>query len=121
MYFLYSVEAKPIQNLPVRVFQRYCAHMSRFFQESPGLLAVDLFTKEFIGWETLDKVQSSTGLSSLNKANILLLAVGTKIAIDKSDKMLRKLCKILAKHQHLKKLSSQIKKTFRKMFNNRVS
>ena len=92
----------------MRVFQRYFTKMAKCIQQSPQQLADKLSKKGFISETTLEKLKSSSGLTSLQKAEILLRAVDTRNITDESGKWLKKFCKFLAKYQDLKHVSEQI-------------
>ena len=94
----------------MRVFQRYFARMAKCIQQCPQKLADKLFKKGFISEKTLEKVKSSTVLTPLQKAEILLRAVDTGNITDESGKWLKKFCRFLAKYQGLKDVSEQIQK-----------
>ena len=97
-------------NIPMRVFQRYFTQMAKCIQPCPQQMANKLCAKEFISEKTQEKVKSSTEITSLQKAEILLRAVDTGNITDESGKWLKKFCKFLAKYQGLKRISEQIQK-----------
>ena len=106
------VPAKPVGNLSLRMFQRYFARMADALKECPGVVANDLYSNHLITRETVDKVHLTLGLTPHEKATILLMAVEPAMADSKSDKALRKLCGILAKHPNMKRLSNHIMKRY---------
>ena len=110
-----NVPAKPVGNLPLRMFQRYFARLANALKECPGVVANDLYSSHLIARETVDKVHFTSGLTPHDKATILLMAVEPSIADSKSDKALKKLCGILSKHPNMKKLSKQIVKRYGKL------
>ena len=110
------VPAKPVGNLSLRMFQRYFARMANALKECPGVVANDLYSNHLIARETVDKVHLTLGLTPHDKATILLMAVEPGIADSKSDKALRKLCGILAKHPNMRKLSNHIMKRYGKLY-----
>ena len=97
-------------NLPMRVFRQYFARIAKCMQHYPHQLASKLFAKGFISEKTQETVKSSTGLTSLQKAEILLRAVDTRNITDETGKHLKKFCKFLAKYQGLKEVSEQMRK-----------
>ena len=111
-YYALIVPAKPVGNLPLRVFQRYFARIADALKECPGEVANKLYSNHLIARATVDKVHFTSGLSPYEEAIILLMAAEPQIVNSTSDKPLRKLCGILAKHPHMKKLSSQIMKKY---------
>ena len=115
-YYRLVVPAKPVGNLPLRMFQRYFARMANAFRECPGVVANDLYSNHLIARDTVDKVHFTSGLTPHDKATILLMAVEPKIADSKDDKALRKLCGILSKHPNMKKLSNHIMKRYGKLY-----
>ena len=99
-------------NIPMRVFRRYFTRMAKCIQQYPHQLASKLFAKGFISEKTLEIVKSSTGLTSFEKAEILLRAVDTRNITDETGKCLKKFCRFLAKYQSLKEVSEQMRKKF---------
>ena len=98
------------------MFQRYFARMADALKECPGVVANDLYSNRLIARETVDKVHLTLGLTPHEKATILLMAVEPAIADSKSDKALRKLCGILAKHPNMKRLSNRIMKKYGELY-----
>ena len=115
-YSALVVPAKPLGNLPLRVFQRYFARMADACKECPGAVANELYSNHLITGETVDKVHFSSGLTPNDKATALLRAVEPKLTDREGHKTLRKLCGLLAKHPTMKKLSSQIMKEYGKLY-----
>ena len=102
--------AKPTDNLPLKVFQRYFAHMADAIKECPETFAIGLYSKKLIGRETRDKVLRTQGLAPLEKAYILLSGVEPTIATSKDDKTLKKFCGAMSKVDNLRRLSKRIMK-----------
>ena len=94
----------------MRIFQRYFHRMVKCVQQCPPKFADELSEKGFISENTLGKVKSSSGLTPLQKAEILLRAVDTRNITDESGKWLKKFCRFLAKYQSLKDISEQVQK-----------
>ena len=46
--------------------------------------------------------------TAIQKGNLLLAAIALRFDIDGGDRTLRKLCKIMSRHKHLKKLSAKV-------------
>ena len=113
---LLTVPAKPVGNLSLRMFQRYFARMANALKECPGAVANDLYSNQLISRETVDKVNLTLGLTPLEKATILLMAVEPAIADAKSDKALKKLCGVLAKHPNMKWLSNHMMKRYSELY-----
>ena len=105
----------------MRAFKRYFAQMAKCIQQSPQQLAKKLFKKKLIAEKTLEKVKSSTGLSSLQKAEILLRAVDMRNITDESGKSLKKFCRVLDKYLNLKEVLKQMLKKFGRLSNTCVS
>ena len=76
--------------------------MANALKKCPGVVANDPHTNHLIARKTVDKVHLTLGLTPHEKATILLMAVESAMADSKSDKALRKLCGILAKHPNMK-------------------
>ena len=108
------VSAKPVGNLPLRVFQRYFARMANALKECPGVVASEFYSNQLIARETLEKVHIIP--LPYDKAVTMLMAVEPKIADSKSEKSMRKLCGMLAKHPSMKKLSREMMKTYGKLY-----
>ena len=96
----------------MRVFRRYFARMAKCMQQYPHQLAGKLFVKGFISEKTMERVKSSTELTPLQKAEVLLRAVDTRNITDETGKCLKKFCKFLAKYHGLKEVSEQMWKKF---------
>ena len=94
----------------MRAFQQYFPQMAKLIQTCPQHLAKKLEDKGLIAKKTLEKVNSSTGLTSLQKAEVLLRAVDTKNVTDDSEngESLKKFCKVLGKYQNLKQVSQRL-------------
>ena len=108
--------AKPVGNLPLRVFQRYFARMADAVRECPGAVANELFSKRLIARETLERVQSTLGLAPHDKASILLMAVEPMVAGSKGEKVLRKLCGILASKANVTELPKRMMAKYGKFY-----
>ena len=89
--------------------------MADALKECPGIVANDLYSKQLIAKETVDKV-NLTSLTPHEKATILLMAVEPAMADSKSDRALRKLCGILAKHPNMKRLSNHIMEKYGELY-----
>ena len=89
--------------------------MADALKECPGVVASDLYSKHLIARETVDKVHL-TSLTPHEKATILLMAVEPALVDSKSDKALRKLCGVLAKHPNMKRLSNQIMEKYGELY-----
>ena len=97
-------------NIPMRVFRQCSPQMTKCIQQCPQNFSDKLCKKGFISEKTLRKVKSSSGLTQLQKAKILLRAVDTGNIADESGKWLKKFCRFLAKYEGLNDISEQIQK-----------
>ena len=89
--------------------------MADALKECPGVVANDLYSNHLIARETVDKMHL-TSLTPHEKATILLMSVEPAMADSKSDRALRKLCGILAKHPNMKRLSNHIMRSYGELY-----
>ena len=103
--------SKPDGDLASRTFQHYAYPLAKAFGESVDDLSTHFLGAGIIGREKCEQVQLSHQ-TAMQKGNLLLAAVAARFEIDGGEKTLRKVCKIIAKHQHLKKLATKIQKKY---------
>ena len=70
-------------------------------------LSTQFLGSGLISREKCEEVQLAQQ-TSVQKGNLLLAAIALRFDIDGGDQTLRKLCKIMSRHKHLKKLSTRI-------------
>ena len=102
-------------DLSAKILQRHFAKVIAAVSECPGILANELFSKELISQDIVDRTQL-TSLTPYEKASAVVSAVQAKVAASGRDKELKKLCKVMSKHENMKKISIQIMEKYRKFF-----
>ena len=100
--------------MPSRIVQRHFAKLVTVVSESPGVIANELFSKKLISQDVVDKTQLPS-LTAYDKASAVVSAVQARIDASGRDKELKILCKVMAKHENMKKLSTRIMENFRKL------
>ena len=93
--------------MATRIFQRYSYRLAQAFGETADELSTQFLGAGLISRDKCEEVQL-TQQTTMRKGNHLLAAIAPRFEVDGGDKTLRKLCKIMSKHKHLKKLSTRI-------------
>ena len=90
-----------------RIFQHYSYPLAQAFGGTADELSTQFLGAGLISREKCEEVQLPQQ-TSVQKGNLLLAAIAARFDVDGGDNTLRKLCKIMSKHKHLKKLSTRI-------------
>ena len=106
-FFCNVFVSKPDGQVASRVFQHYSVHLMNALGGSAAELSTEFWSVGLISREQCEQVQLSQQ-TSIQKGNLLLGAIRLRFDIDGGDRTLRKLCKIMSRHKHLKKLSAKI-------------
>ena len=93
--------------MPSRVFQHYSYPLAQAFGGTADELSTQFLGAGLISREKCEEVQLAQH-TSIQKGNLLLAAIAPKFDIDGGDRTLRKLCRIMSRHKHLKTLSTRI-------------
>ena len=101
--------AKPVGNLALRVFQRYYYELSQALSGSPGEVAVVLYSNELLTLEERDRVVSTLGLTSFEKAAILMQGIERRIVAENSSASLKKFCRVLGRRYGVGSILSRMK------------
>ena len=109
----YVLLGSQVSLLPERVFKEFFSRVSEAIQGCLDKFVGELLSKDLIDWEVAKDV-SEVGLSSTKKSHNLLFAVRSKIASAKSDKPLRRLCRVMEKFSVLKVLAKEMMERFGK-------
>ena len=94
-------------DLPSRIFQTYSYRLAQAFGGAADELSTQFLGAGLIGRQKCEEVQLSQH-TSIQKGNLLLAAIAPKFDIDGGDRTLRRLCRIMSRHPHLKELSKNI-------------
>ena len=104
---MHVLASKPDGDLPSRIFQSYSVRLAQAFGAAADELSTQFLEAGQISREKWDEVQFAQK-TPIQKGNLLLGAILLRFAIDGGDRTLRKVCKIMSRHKHLKKLSAEI-------------
>ena len=99
--------SKPDGDVPSRIFQHYSYPLAQAFGGTADELSTQFLGAGLISREKCEELQLAHQ-TSIQKGNLLLAAIASRFDIDGGDRTLRKLCKIMSRHEHLKKLSATI-------------
>ena len=87
--------AKPVDNLALRVFQRYYHELCQALSSRPEEVASILYNNELVTMQERGQAVDDQGLIPLRKAEILVQAVERRIVAENSAASLRKFCQVL--------------------------
>ena len=101
--------AKPIQNLALRVFQRYYAELCEALSSSPEEVAAVLYSNELVTRQEKSQAVDVAGLTPFRKADILMQAVERKIVAGNTSSPLKKFCQVLRRRHDVGSIVSRMK------------
>ena len=104
---MHALVSKLDGDLPSRIFQTYSYRLAQAFGGTADELSTQFLGAGLIGRQKWEEVQLSQQ-TSIQKGNLLLAVIAPKFDIDGGDQTLRKLCRIMSGHPHLKELSKRI-------------
>ena len=107
----FSSLSNPDGDLASRIFQHYSYPLAQAFGGSADQLSTQFLGAGLISREKCEEVQLPQQ-TSMQKGNLLLAAIAPRFDVDGGDRTLRKLCRIMSKHKHLKKVSTKILKKY---------
>ena len=98
-----------MDNLVLRVFQRYYAELSRALSSCPEEMAADLYSVELVTMQERREAVDTLGITPFKKAETVLQAVERRIIAEKSPAPLKKFCQVLDKRQDVGSIVSRMK------------
>ena len=106
--------AEPIQELALKVFQHYYAELCEALSSDPHQIAREMFSAMLISQQTRTQVLMMRGLtrgltSCKWQADILIDAIGAKIATENSFEPLLVFCKVMKKYPAVKSIAARLK------------
>ena len=109
MACLFCLLAKPVHNLPLRVFQRYYAELCEALSSCPEEVAGVLYSNGLVTRQERNQVEEVLGLTKLEKATLLVQAVERKIVVENSSATLKKICQVLRRCHGVGSIISRMK------------
>ena len=109
MAYFFSLLAKPVHNLALRVFQRYYAELCQALSSCPEELATVLYSNELVTRQERSQAVDVSGLTPFRKAEMLVQAVEGRIVVDNSSAPLKKFCQVLRRRHGVGSIVSRMK------------
>ena len=101
--------AKPVHNLPLRVFQRYYAELCEALSSSPEEVAAVLYSNELVTRQERSQAVDIAGVTPFRKAENLVQAIERRIVADNSSATLKKICHVLKRRHGVGSIVSRMK------------
>ena len=107
MFFVNFI-AKPVDNLALRVFQRFYHELCQALINCPEEVATVLYSNELVTILERSQAVDTQGLAPFRKAEILMQCIERRVVADSSIAF-RKFCKALKGHPHIGSIVSRMK------------
>ena len=101
--------AEAFDSLPLQVFQRYHAELSKALRDSPDEVAAELYSAELITMQDKSQALDTPGLTLFRKVDSLMEAVERRIVTENSTAPLRKFCRVFQRRYGIDSILARMK------------
>ena len=108
-YVYVPLIAKPVDNLALRVFQRYYHELCQALSSCPEEVAAVLYSHELVTMQERSQAVDTSGHTPFRKAEILVQAVEKRIVAENNAAPLRKFCQVLHRRHGVGSIISRMK------------